>query len=65
MKGQFLTPFGNLRATEIASDACLAIPFFSTIDAAQITAVCQALKQALQEATKDAPSTDRIAVLRS
>jgi dTDP-4-amino-4,6-dideoxygalactose transaminase len=65
MKGQFLTPFGNLKEAETASDACLAIPFFSTIDAAQITAVCQALKQALQEATKDAHSTARIAVSRS
>ena len=65
MKGQFLVPFGNPREAEIASDACLAIPFFSTIDAAQITAVCQALKQALPEATKDDHSTARIAVSRS
>ncbi len=45
MKGQFLTPFGNLRETEIASDACLAIPFFSTIDAAQTANQSQQAKQ--------------------
>ena len=65
MKGRFTTPFGTLKETEIASDACLAIPFFPTIDAAQITVVCHALKQALQEATKDDHSTAQIAVSRS
>ncbi len=65
MKGRFATPFGTLKETEIASDACLAIPFFSTIDAAQISAVCDALKQALQEVTKDDHSTAQIAVSRS
>jgi perosamine synthetase len=65
MKGQFLAPFGNLREAEIASDTCLAIPFFSTIDGAQISAVCQALKQALPAATMDDHSTARIAVARS
>ncbi len=65
MKGQFIAPFGKPKETEIASDACLAIPFFSTIAAAQITAVCHALKQALREATKDDHSTARIAVSRS
>jgi perosamine synthetase len=65
MKGRFLTPFGNLKETEIASDSCLAIPFFSTIDAAQINAVCDALKQALREVTKDDQSEARIAVSRS
>jgi perosamine synthetase len=65
MKGRFITPFGTLKETEIASDACLAIPFFSTIDAAQITVVCHALKQALQEATKEDHSTAKIAVSRS
>ena len=64
MKGQFMAPFGALKETEIASDACLAIPFFSTIDAAQITAVCDALKQALQDASWDEHSTARIAVSR-
>ena len=64
MKGQFIAPFGALKETEIASDACLAIPFFSTIDAAQITAVCHALKQALQDASRDEHSTARIAVSR-
>jgi perosamine synthetase len=65
MKGKFITPFGTLKETEIASDACLAIPFFSTIDAAQITAVCDALKQTLQDVTKDNQSTARIAVSRT
>ncbi len=64
MKGQFIAPFGALKETEIASGACLAIPFFSTIDAAQITAVCHALKQALQDASRDEHSTARIAVSR-
>jgi perosamine synthetase len=64
MKGQFIAPFGALKETEIASDACLAIPFFSTIDAAQITAVRDALKQALQDASSDEHSTARIAVSR-
>jgi len=65
MKGRFITPFGQLKETEIASDACLAIPFFSTIDAPQITAVCHALKQALREVTKDDHTTAQIAVSRS
>jgi len=65
MKGQFIAPFGTLKETEIASDACLAIPFFSTIDAAQITAVCDALKQALQDVSRDEHDTARIAVSRS
>jgi len=65
MKGRFLAPFGNLKETEIASDSCLAIPFFSTIDAAQINAVCTALKQALREVTKDDQSGAPIAVSRS
>jgi perosamine synthetase len=64
MKGQFIAPFGALKETEIASDACLAIPFFPTIDAAQITAVCDALKQALQDASRDEHSIARLAVSR-
>jgi perosamine synthetase len=62
MKGRFSTPFGKLNETEIAADGCLAIPFFSTIDSAQISAVCDALKKALKEVTKDDHSTARIAV---
>jgi perosamine synthetase len=65
MEGQFIAPFGTPKETEIASDACLAIPFFSTLDAAQITAVCDALKQALQDVARDEQSLSRIAVSRS
>jgi dTDP-4-amino-4,6-dideoxygalactose transaminase len=65
MEGQFTAPFGTLKETQIASDACLAIPFFSTIDAAQIAAVCDALQQALQDVTKDDQSAARIAISRS
>jgi perosamine synthetase len=65
MKGLFLTPFGKLRETEIASDECLAIPFFSTIDATQIVSVCRALKQALKEVTIDSHSAAQVAVSRN
>jgi len=46
MKGMYFCPFGRLTETDLASDQCLAIPFFSTITTAQVSAVCHALKQA-------------------
>jgi len=48
MKGMYFCPFGRLTETELASDQCLAIPFFSTITTAQVSAVCRALKQAIK-----------------
>jgi len=44
----YFCPFGRLTETELASDQCLAIPFFPTITAAQVSAVCRALKQAIK-----------------
>ena len=49
MKDLYFAPFGKLRETEIASDQCLAIPFFSTISSAQISSVCHAIRQAVRE----------------
>jgi perosamine synthetase len=46
MKGMYFCPFGRLTETDLASDQCLAIPFFSAITTAQVSAVCHALKQA-------------------
>jgi len=51
MKGMYLCPFGRLVETELASDQCLAIPFFSTITPTQVSAVCRALKQAIKAAS--------------
>jgi perosamine synthetase len=52
MKDLYFAPFGKLRETEIASDQCLAIPFFSTISSGQISSVCHAVLQAVDEVTK-------------
>jgi len=49
MKGMYFCPFGRLAETELASDQCLAIPFFSAITPSQISAVCRALKEAVKE----------------
>jgi dTDP-4-amino-4,6-dideoxygalactose transaminase len=49
MKDLYFAPFGKLRETEIASDQCLAIPFFSTISSAQISSVCHAIRQAVRD----------------
>jgi len=49
MKGLYSSPFGRLSETELASDQCLAIPFFSAIAPSQISTVCEALKQAVSE----------------
>ena len=57
MKDQYFVPFSRLRETEIASDQCLAIPFFSTISAAQISSVCHALRQAVSEAPQEKIAT--------
>jgi perosamine synthetase len=52
MKGRYISPFGRLKETELASDQCLAIPFFSTISESQVFSVCEALKQALDESSR-------------
>jgi perosamine synthetase len=46
MKELYFSPFGKLSETELASEQCLAIPFFSTITPAEIASVCAALTQA-------------------
>jgi perosamine synthetase len=49
MKGLFYAPLGRLRETEIASDSCLAIPFYSELSVAQIRTVCQSLREAMRK----------------
>jgi perosamine synthetase len=44
-----VTPLGRLVASELASDSCLALPFFSSITTSDVCAVAETLKQILNE----------------
>lgn len=47
LKGLVYSPLGRLRETEIASDGCLALPFFSNLKTEQIEYVAEILREAI------------------